>query len=134
MERLSIKKFYLDDYLCGTWMSVGIYGLLAILTFIAYKIGVINLKLIWDLGYKIIMSLGIVLDVSIVDIWSRESYVTKDARNFWNIATMIMTMIFLQFIGGVLFINEIIFFIVVSVIILLQTIYIFRNAENIKVN
>ncbi|MBC5630591.1 hypothetical protein H8S20_17170 [Clostridium sp. NSJ-6] len=52
----------------------------------------------------------------------------------WNIATMIMTMIFLQFIGGVLFINEIIFFIVVSVIILLQTIYIFRNAENIKVN
>lgn len=232
MDRLSIKKFYLDDYLCGTWMSVGIYGLLAILTFIAYKIGVIeintymdvsfksnrilemlvifpsfiytllvqfipvglsmwsyaeynrefsnfpkvsniipvsnndkmkkivlnmffmfvlyfiitlaldrvtsngviNLKLIWDLGYKIIMSLGIVLNVIIVDIWSRESHVTKGARNFWNIATMIMTMIFLQFIGGVLFINEIIFFIVVSVIILLQTIYIFRNAENIKVN
>lgn len=52
----------------------------------------------------------------------------------WNIATMIMTTIFLQFIGGVLFINEIIFFIVVLVIILLQTIYIFRNDENIKVD
>lgn len=232
MERLSIKKFYLDDYLCGTWMVIGIYGLLAVMTFTAYKIGVIevntymdlsfessrvwemlfifpafiytlfiqlipvgfsiwfyveynrefsnfpkisniipvsnkdkmkkiilnmffmfvlylittlsldivtsngliNLKLIWDLAYKIIMSSSIVLNVIIVDMWSRESHATKGERSFWNIVAMTMTMIFLQFIGGVLFINEIIFFIVVSVIILLQTIYIFRNAENIKVN
>ena len=50
MDRLSIKKFYLDDYLCGTWMSVGIYGLLAILTFIAYKIGVIENNVCDDLA------------------------------------------------------------------------------------
>lgn len=232
MKRLFIKKMYLDDYLSGTWISIGIYALLAILTFIAYKIGVIetntyielsfesnrvwemilifptfiytlliqlipvglsvwsyaeynrefsnfpkvsniipvsnndkmkkiifntlsmfalyfiitsildivtsngsiNLRLIWDLAYKIIMSFSIVLNVIIVDMWSRESHITKGARSFWNIVAMIMTMIFLQFIGGLIFINEMIFFMIVAVIILLQIIYIFRGVKNIKVD
>ncbi|MBM6862028.1 hypothetical protein H9X78_16530, partial [Clostridium saudiense] len=75
-----------------------------------------------------------VLNVIIVDMWSRESHITKGARSFWNIVAMIMTMIFLQFIGGLIFINEMIFFMIVAVIILLQIIYIFRGVKNIKVD
>lgn len=233
MERLSMKKVYLDDFLCGTWTTIGIYGLLAILTFIAYKIGIIeintymdlsfetknsvfevllifpafiytmlvqfipvafsiwmyaeynrefsnlpkvsniipvssknkmkkliintfvmfilffiitvsldiitfngsiHLKLIWDLVYKIVMCGCIVLNVIIVDMWSRESHITKGSRNFWNIVTMIMTLFFLQFIWGILLSDEIMGVIAVSVIILIQIIYIFRNVENIKVD
>lgn len=232
MEKWYKRKLSLDDFLCGIWMLLGLYALLAILTFTAYKIGVIeintymdlsfeserlweilliflgfiytllvqlipvglsiwlygeynrefssfpkvsniipvsnkskmekliintlamfllyflitvsfeilvfngsaNLKLIWDLVYKIVMCLYILLNVIIVDMWSRESHITKGSRSFWNIATMIMTLIFLQFIWIVILPNETMDFIVVAAIILLQIIYIFRNVENIKVD
>ncbi|MBM6838417.1 hypothetical protein H9X77_09315, partial [Clostridium saudiense] len=52
MKRLFIKKMYLDDYLSGTWISIGIYALLAILTFIAYKIGVIETNTYIELSFE----------------------------------------------------------------------------------
>lgn len=104
---------------------------------ISYLIGSKNSinGIIGELCFRIGIILSVGLSVIVVDMWSRGNHIDYGARKTWNGITVVVSFTILNILFAIFASSNItIFWMLLTVVISVKLIYIFRNIENIKID